>query len=109
MKSTLRKYAVPVAILCLMGVVLNSAVANAQEPPGKAQSKVCAACHGAEGVSNNTLWPNIAGQKKDYLLKQMRDFQSGERKNPLMTSLIQTLSESDLENLSVYYSQLKAD
>lgn len=81
----------------------------AQEPAGKSLSKVCSACHGQEGVSNNTLWPSLAGQKKDYLLKQLRDFKLGERKNPLMTSLVQTLSEQDMEILSVYYSQLKAE
>ncbi len=41
---------------------------------GKSKSTVCAACHGAEGISANDLWPNLAGQKPGYLTKQMKAF-----------------------------------
>jgi cytochrome c553 len=67
----------------------------------------CKTCHGDKGVSNNSLWPNLAGQKKDYLILQLKAFRSGERKNPIMNPMSQNLSDSDIENLSEYFSSLK--
>lgn len=68
---------------------------------------VCLACHGIDGRSNNPLWPNIRGQKFDYLTKQIHDFKSGERKHILMNPISQTLSDQDILNVSKYYSELQ--
>ncbi len=66
----------------------------------------CAACHGAKGVSANPVWPNLAGQGKDYLAKQLRAFKSGERKDPLMSSIANTINDADVESIAEYYSKL---
>lgn len=68
---------------------------------------VCIGCHGNAGISTNSLWPNLAGQKADYLLKQLNDFRQGRRNDALMTPVAQTLSESDLLPLAKYFSSLK--
>lgn len=47
----------------------------------------CAACHGALGISPSPAWPNLAGQKAAYTVKQLKDFQSGERKDPTMNAM----------------------
>ncbi|MCG8324889.1 MAG: cytochrome c4, partial [Thiotrichales bacterium] len=39
---------------------------------GKEKASTCVACHGADGISPNDLWPNLAGQKAGYLVKQMK-------------------------------------
>jgi hypothetical protein len=39
---------------------------------GKAKSVVCSACHGADGTSVNPQWPNLKGQKEEYLIKQIK-------------------------------------
>lgn len=67
----------------------------------------CAACHGQAGVSMNPLWPNLAGQKKDYLAKQLRDFKSDKRQDPLMSGMAKTLSDADIDLLANYYANLK--
>ncbi|MDX1432959.1 MAG: cytochrome c [Gammaproteobacteria bacterium] len=74
---------------------------------GKAKSVVCAACHGADGNSTNPLWPNLAGQHAAYMVKQLKAFKSGERKDPVMAPMAAPLSEQDMENLSAFYAQQK--
>ena len=51
---------------------------------GKAKAATCAGCHGAAGVSANPLWPNLAGQKDAYMVKQMKAFRDGVRNDPMM-------------------------
>ena len=74
---------------------------------GKAKSGVCAACHGADGNAPNPVWPNLAGQNAQYLVKQLKDFKSGARKNPLMSPQAMPLSDQDMENLAAYFSSQK--
>ncbi len=73
---------------------------------GKAKAATCAGCHGVSGVSNNDLWPNLAGQKNGYLIKQMKDFRDGKRDDPMMKGMTATLSDQDIENLAAYFSGL---
>lgn len=74
---------------------------------GKAKAAVCAACHGPQGISQMDLWPNLAGQKKGYLIKQMQAFRDGTRNDPSMSPMAAPLSDADIENLAEYYSSLK--
>jgi cytochrome c553 len=67
----------------------------------------CSACHGQHGVSNNPLYPNLAGQKKEYLGKQLRDFASGKRTDPVMSAMVKGLSEQDMQNLASYFNRQK--
>jgi cytochrome c553 len=83
---------------------------TAKGDPAKAQqivNTVCVACHGADGNSLVPANPKLAGQHYDYLLKQLRDFKSGERKNPIMTGMVAALSPEDMANLAAYFSSQK--
>ncbi len=73
---------------------------------GKAKSAVCAACHGADGngSSANPLFPKLAGQHPKYIVKQLRDFKAGARKNQTMAPMAAPLSDQDMENLAAYFS-----
>lgn len=73
---------------------------------GQARSATCAACHGAEGISVNPLWPNIAGQHATYIAATLRAFREGKRQDPLMTSQAMLLSEEDIDNLAVHFEGL---
>ena len=66
----------------------------------------CVACHGANGKSLNSVWPNLAGQKKDYLSKQLHDFKEARRENLIMQPMAQTLSNADIEILAKYFSEM---
>lgn len=76
---------------------------------GKAKSAVCAACHGASGVSAIPTYPNLAGQKKGYLVSSMKAYKAKQRSGG-MAAVIQAqaagLSDADIENLAEYYSTL---
>jgi len=73
---------------------------------GKAKAAACAACHGAEGVSAMDIWPNLAGQKPGYLVKQMKAFRDGGRKDPMMSPMASALTDEDINNLAAYFSGL---
>ncbi len=74
---------------------------------GKAKAAACVACHGAKGISPNPLWPNLAGQQAGYLAKQMKDFKSGKRKDPVMTGMAAAINPADIANIAAYYASLK--
>ena len=93
-----------IAVLVLF-VSSNSMAADAAA--GKAKAAQCAACHGAAGSSPMGLYPNLAGQKEQYLVKQMNDFRSGSRKNPTMQAMVAALSNDDVDNLAAYYAGIK--
>ena len=74
---------------------------------GKAKAMTCAACHGANGISPQDMWPNLAGQKEGYLISQLKMFRDGRRVNPMMTAMSNGLTDADLANLAAYYASLK--
>jgi len=96
----------------LMGAILASALisgpalAGGDAAAGKAKSKSCGACHGKEGISKKGMFPNLAGQKEKYLANSMKAFKKGKRKSPMMNSPMKKLSNTDINNLAAYYSQM---
>ena len=94
--------------LALAATVMMAAPAFAGDvAAGKAKSMMCSACHGATGVSAIPMYPNLAGQKEAYLAKQLKDFKSGQRNNPIMKGMAAPLSDADIANLAAYFSSLK--
>lgn len=73
---------------------------------GKAKSATCVACHGGNGISMIPMYPNLAGQKQQYLELQMKAFRDGTRKNPVMSPMAAGLSDEDIANLAAYYAGL---
>lgn len=73
---------------------------------GKKKATTCIACHGKDGISPNDIWPNLAGQKKGYLIKQIKAFRDGDRKEPLMQPMVKNLTDQDIEDIAEYYSKL---
>ncbi|MFP5505168.1 MAG: c-type cytochrome [Gammaproteobacteria bacterium] len=94
------------AVLVSLAVAASGAAMAGDAAAGKAKSATCAGCHGAAGVSNNPLWPNLAGQKDAYLVKQMKAFRDGTRADPMMAPMAKPLSDEDIANLAAYYSSL---
>jgi cytochrome c553 len=73
-----------------------------------AATTVCAACHAADGNSVMAANPRLAGQHPEYLAKQLANFKSGDRKNPVMTGMAATLTDEDVANVSAYFAAQKA-
>tara|TARA_Y100001958_G_C21179795_1_gene509911 strand:+ start:685 stop:1281 length:597 start_codon:yes stop_codon:yes gene_type:complete len=70
---------------------------------GKDKVAVCAGCHGADGNSLVGIWPSLAGQNENYLLKQLRLVKSGDRVIASMTGLLDNLDDSDLQDIAAFY------
>lgn len=86
---------------------ISTPVSAADAKAGEAKSMVCAGCHGNKGISFSPDVPNLAGQKEAYLVKAITYYKTGERKNPMMQSMVTSLSDADIANLAAYYSGLK--
>ena len=73
---------------------------------GKAKSTVCSACHGANGISATSLFPNLAGQHAEYLYWQLIEFQREARPDSPMTSQVAQLDDATLRDLAAYFASL---
>jgi cytochrome c553 len=73
---------------------------------GKATAEGCAACHGADGISQTAETPSLAGEPDDYIQWQLVYFRRGARKNDLMESVAKSLSNEEIRNLGAYYASL---
>ncbi len=67
----------------------------------------CMSCHGDQGQGNSAAgYPYLAGQPVDYLVKQLQDFASQRRKNPVMQPFASALSEDEIRAVADYYARL---
>jgi len=72
---------------------------------GKAKvATVCAACHGAAGVSVSDTIPNLAAKRARYLEAQLKALKDGTRKNPIMSAIAAQLSADDMANVAAYFA-----
>ncbi|MGI9251543.1 MAG: c-type cytochrome [Pseudohongiellaceae bacterium] len=71
---------------------------------GQAKSALCATCHGADGNSELVINPKLAGQNFGYLMKQMEDYKSGVRNDAVMTAMIATVSDQDMQDIAAWYA-----
>jgi cytochrome c553 len=94
--------------LAVLAVLASAAAAQAADlDAGKAKvNSVCAACHGANGVSVAGFIPNLAGQKADYINGQLHALKSGERKSDLMNPIARQLDDNDIDNVAAFFSSL---
>jgi len=71
---------------------------------GQAKSELCAACHGPQGISIAPTFPNLAGQRADFLYWQLVEF----TRNPdsPMSPLVADLGDQDMLDLAAYYASL---
>ena len=74
-------------------------------PPAKAQQ--CVVCHGANGISTAPDAPHLAGQPRQYLVAQMKQFRSGKRPSEVMNVMAKTLSDDEIEELANWYSAIR--
>lgn len=88
----------------LTALLFASSVMAGDVEAGKAKAALCAACHGATGVSMNPMWPNLAGQKEQYLAKQIKAFRDGTRTDAMMAPMVAGLTDDDIDNLAAFFA-----
>lgn len=74
---------------------------------GKSKVSACAACHGADGNSMVGMWPSLAGQNSNYLFKQLKLVQNGDRVIAQMMGVLDNFDDKDLRDIAAYYSNQK--
>ncbi len=75
---------------------------------GRGRAGNCAACHGAQGISRQPLYPSLAGRPAAELSSALYAFRDGERKHAIMSPQARGLSDADIELLAAYYALLPA-
>lgn len=88
------------------GLALTTGTAAAGDmAAGKVKAaEVCAACHGADGVSISNQFPNLAGQYADYIVESLKQYSNGQRKNAVMLGFAAQLSEKEMNDLAAWYA-----
>ena len=88
----------------LAGVVAK--VAGDATAGRKKHAASCAGCHGANGISPNDTWPNLAGQNAAYLARILAAYKSGDQTDTMMSPVAKTLSDAEIQNLAAHYGGL---
>jgi len=88
----------------LLAVLPGSLLAKGDPASGQSKSQVCQACHGVDGKSIAPIYPNLAGQYEDYLVKALADYRAGRRTNPIMAPMAANLSDQDIEDLAAWFA-----
>jgi cytochrome c553 len=71
------------------------------------KAQACTACHGNNGVSVNAMWPTLAGQHEDYLVRALLGYRNGTRIDPVMSVQAGLIAEGDVEVLAKYFASLE--
>ena len=81
--------------------------AKVEKGKTKAAEVLCTMCHLGGFMGQNEI-PRVAGQQYDYIVKQLKDFKTGQRTNDAgnMASVSKTLSDQDIDNLAQYVASL---
>ena len=67
-------------------------------------SERCATCHGAKGHSTSPIFPSLAGQNQEYLVKQLQDFRSKKRVSDTMAPQAADLSDANIAGLAAFFA-----
>lgn len=101
----MRRRALALCAAVLAGLAAPAAWAAGDPARGAEKSLSCQACHGPDGNSPAPIFPILAGQHEDYLLRSMQAYRDGGRTDPIMTALMAPLAAQDLEDLAAYYAR----
>jgi cytochrome c553 len=82
---------------------LTSAHRDAAQVPQAAG--LCVSCHGADGVGITPLYPTLAGQHADYIVRALEEYQKGARKNLIMATFVAKLTSEQMDAVAEYFSK----
>ena len=100
----MKKLASVILPIFLSSIAPQLVFAQGDAAAGQAKSALCATCHGADGNSQLSINPKLAGQNASYLVKQLKDYKSGARVNPTMTAMVAALTDQDVLDIAAWYS-----
>ena len=71
---------------------------------GRKKALYCSGCHGADGNSELTDYPILAGQTARYSYLQLKDYKSRRRIDEMMNAVAAGLEKQDMQDLAAYYA-----
>ena len=74
--------------------------------PLKERIELCGSCHGEDGNSRGEKTPSLAGQPEFFILNQLFLMREGVRKVEVMAPYVKDLTDTELEELAKYYTNL---
>jgi cytochrome c553 len=95
------------AAMALIGITLPARSALDVAAGEALARSVCAACHGANGISVAEHIPNLAGQRAAYLSAQLVALKEGSRKSDVMNAIAAQLDAPAVANVSSYFASLQ--
>ena len=69
-------------------------------------AQLCVSCHGQDGVAVAPIYPSLAGQHEDYIVRALNEYKHGGRKNPVMKGFAANLKDEDIAAIAAYFSRL---
>lgn len=104
----MQKWLTSVSVAVAIGSSIVQAAPIGNQKSGQNKAMLCVGCHGPIGNSPNSAWPNLAGQHSNYLQKQIMDFKSNLRQDPMMSAQVAGIvTPQDVADLSVYFASQK--
>ncbi len=70
-----------------------------------AAAALCVSCHGPDGVTIAPMYPSLAGQHRDYIVRALEEYKKGGRKNPIMSGFVASLKEEDFTQIAEYFAR----
>jgi YVTN family beta-propeller protein len=110
----MNKFMIKIITILLYSTLTTSAYVTANNVDagdvnqGRDKAVLCAGCHGSNGISLTNEVPNLAGQKSNYLVKQLKAFKTKSRIEPSMNAMTSHLSDQDIANVASYFAQLNS-
>lgn len=95
------------AAFTLAAAVAAPAAAQDQATYARNLASTCFTCHGTDGRSVGGIPPSLAGQDKNHLLKQLKDFKEGKRPATLMHQQAKGYTDQQLEVIAGYFAGTK--
>ena len=71
-------------------------------------TEVCAECHGRDGRGVSSDYPGLAGQNAEYIVKQIFNFKTGQRKNDDMAPVLEKLLAVDIRAIALHFAKTRA-
>jgi cytochrome c553 len=91
------------SVCCFAVLLFASRMAQAVDV--EARVKVCAGCHGTNGLPAEPDIPIIWGQQFYYLYVQLKDYKAGRRYSEFMNDIVRDLSKEEMQALAKHFSE----
>lgn len=72
---------------------------------GEAKVAMCAGCHMPDGNSVVEMFPKLAGQGEQYIVKQLKDFKAGKRTNDTMAPMAMAVMDEDMADIGAFFAK----